>query len=123
MDNRLREEIVNMHAQVCSGLADSNRIMILYALDQGPCNVSDLAETLELPQPTVSRHLKVLRERGMVVAQREGQSVLYSLGDPRIITALDLLREFMAETIESRASLVQALGAYNDREVEEGATA
>lgn len=113
MDNRLREEILNMHAQVCSGLADTNRIMILYALRQGPSNVSDLAEALNLPQPTVSRHLKVLRERAMVVAERDGQSVNYSLGDQRIIQALDLLREFMADTVENQASLVRAISSLS----------
>lgn len=114
MDNRLREEIIRMHAQVCSGLADTNRIMILYTLNNQESNVSDLAEMLNIPQPTVSRHLKILRERGMVDAQRNGQSVVYSVSDQRIIEALDLLREVMADNVENQASLMRSVNTVND---------
>lgn len=114
MDNRLREEIIRMHAQLCSGLADTNRIMILYTLNNQESNVSDLAELLNIPQPTVSRHLKILRERGMVDSQRDGQSVVYSVSDQRIIEALDLLREVMADNVENQASLMRSVNTMND---------
>ena len=74
MDANLREDISKLHAQVCKGLADPNRILILYTLAKVPHTVSVLAERVELPQPTVSRHLKILRERGLVIARRTGQS-------------------------------------------------
>jgi len=108
MDIRLREDVAELHAQLCSGLADPNRILLLYALAEHPHTVSDLASALELPQPTVSRHLKILRERGMVSAQREGQSVEYALADRRIIQALDLLRAVLADVLESQVALARA---------------
>jgi ArsR family transcriptional regulator len=108
MDKRLKEEIIILHAQVCKGLADPNRILILYTLNNAPYAVSDLAEALEMPQPTVSRHLKVLRERGMVAADREGESIVYSLKDQRIIAALDILRSFMADNLTNQAEIVSA---------------
>ncbi len=108
MSKLLKDEINNLHAQVCSGLADPNRILILYKLAEGPYNVSDLASTLEIPQPTVSRHLKVLRERNMVNSDREGQSVFYSLADDRVIQALDLLRAMLADSLESQVDLARA---------------
>ena len=107
MSKLLKDEINNLHAQVCSGLADPNRILILYKLAEGPHNVSDLAATLEIPQPTVSRHLKVLRERSMVSADRDGQSVFYSLADDRVIQALDLLRAMLADSLESQVNLAR----------------
>ncbi len=107
MDNKLREEVNNLHAQVCGGLADPNRILILYTLAERPHSVSELSEALGLPQPTTSRHLKTLRERGMVAAEREGQSVIYSLADHRIIQALDLLRAFLADSLGSQVALAQ----------------
>lgn len=106
MDKKLREEINQLHAQVCSGLADQSRILILYTLEDHTYNVSDLAEAIGLPQPTTSRHLKVLRERGMVSAQRDGQSVLYTLADQRITQALDLLRSFLSDRLRTQAELV-----------------
>jgi ArsR family transcriptional regulator len=109
MDSSLREEITILHAQVCKGLADPNRILILYTLSERPFTVNELADTVELPQPSVSRHLKVLRERGMVTAAREGQSIKYQLGDQRVIDALDLLRAFLADTLRSQVALVNSV--------------
>ncbi len=110
IDHNLRAEITQLHAQVCSGLSDATRILILYKVAEAPINVSDLAIALEIPQPTVSRHLKVLRDRRMVVSQREGQSVFYSLSDERIIQALDLLRAVLASSLENQAALIRQAG-------------
>lgn len=109
MDSRLREEVAQLHAQICSGLADPNRILILYALSEGPRNVGDLAELFALPQPTVSRHLKTLKERGLVCAQREGQMVYYTLSDERVIQALDLLRAVLGEQLENQVHLARSV--------------
>lgn len=106
-DNNLREEVLRLHAQVCSGLADPNRILIIYNLSAGPRRVNDIAASLELPQPTVSRHLKILRERGIVRAERDGQSINYRLSDARIISALDTLRAIMADQLKDQALLAR----------------
>lgn len=102
----LVQEITQLHADFCSALADSTRLILLYALADGPRNVTELTEELGMPQPTVSRHLKVLRDRGMVNATRQGMTVQYSLGDHRIIDALDTLRSIMRDRIQYRASLI-----------------
>lgn len=108
MDNSvLREEVARLHANMCNGIADMNRIMIIYTLADGTKSVGDLAKALELPQPTVSRHLKIMRECGIVLAERAGQVVMYSLKDRRIIQALDLLRSVMTDTLEDRAALAR----------------
>lgn len=109
MDPGLRQEIHTLHAQICAGLADPNRILILYALAESPRYVTEMAEALETPQPTISRHLKVLRERGLVLSERNGQSVTYRLGDPRIIQALDLMRGVLADQLRAQAELVETV--------------
>jgi ArsR family transcriptional regulator len=108
MDNNLREEITRLHAQVCSGLADTNRILILYTLNEKSLNVSDLSDFLGLPQPTTSRHLKVLRDRGLVTAERDAQSIYYTLTDQRIIQALDLLRAVLKDKLEAQVQLLRS---------------
>jgi ArsR family transcriptional regulator len=52
-------------------------------------------DQLDLPQANVSQHLAVLRERGLVEGRRDGQRVFYSVSSPKIIQAMDLLREVM----------------------------
>ena len=109
MNKTLENEINQLHAEICGGLADPNRIMILYTLSQNSRNVTELCNELEMPQPLISRHLKVLRERGMVTTERRGTVIVYSLSDKRLIQALDLLRAVMHDNISKRAELVQSL--------------
>ena len=109
MDAKLRDEIAQVHAQFCRGLSDPTRVMIVYLLSQKNHNVNELVEHLDLPQPTVSRHLKILRDRGIVIAKREGQCVQYHLSDSRITDALDLLRSIMADQLASKGDLAQSV--------------
>lgn len=102
---KLSQEVTRLHAEICSGLADPNRILILYALAEKPRNVSETAKEVGINQPAASRHLTVLKERRIVSSQRTGQSVIYSLTDKRIIEALDLLREIMADQLRNQADL------------------
>jgi len=107
MESTLEREIQLLHAEICQALADPKRIALLYMLDRGPQCVSDLAEALDAPQPTVSYHLKVLRERGLATAAPEGTTVYYSLADRRIIEALDTLREMLADSLVRQAALLR----------------
>ena len=107
MDEHLRDEVTRLHANVCSALGDPNRILIIYALNERSLNVGELAEILGASQPTISRHLKTLREGGIVHAQRNGQSICYSIADMRVVQALDLLRGVLADALETRGNLAQ----------------
>src|SRR4030065_2525723 len=93
----LVSEVHQPHSQRCEGLADPTRILILYSLAESPRNVGDLAEALGTPQPTISRHLRLLRERGMVHAERIGPAVRYSLADHRLGGGPALLWAAVAE--------------------------
>ena len=110
MNSTLETEITQLHAEICAGLADPTRIMILYALSQGQRNVTDLCNELGMPQPQVSRHLKILRERGLVTTERHGTVIVYSLADHRLIEALDLLRAIMRNGLAKRVELMEAIG-------------
>lgn len=109
MSSPLETEVVQLHAEICAGLADPSRIMILYVLSEEPRNVTEICNTLSMPQPSVSRHLKILRERGMVAAERQGTVVQYSLGDKRLVEALDLLRAVLRDGLAKRAELVDVI--------------
>jgi DNA-binding transcriptional ArsR family regulator len=102
----LKQEAIQMEAELCSAFSDPTRILILYALDEQPRTVNDLTVELNILQPTTSRHLKILRERGLVNVERQGNTMLYSLADPRLIEALNILRSVMRDRILHRANLV-----------------
>ena len=111
MDDQLRREVNLLHANLCQALADPTRILILYALAESPRHVTGLAELLDTPQPTVSRHLKVLRERRLVSTARDGASVLYTLADARVIEALDTLRAVLMSALSQQAALASGLSS------------
>ncbi len=62
-----------------SALSDPTRRRILSALRNGSRPVGELVEELEVSQPTVSKHLKVLRDTGLVATRAEGQKRFYSV--------------------------------------------
>ena len=108
---RLEQEVNLLHSRVCYALSDPTRICILYVLSEGGQFVNDIAEILATPQPTISRHLRVLRERELVHTERQGTAVCYSLADDRIIRALDLMREIVASHLAAEVNLAQSLNA------------
>ncbi len=115
MDNSLIKELSQLHAQVCSALADPRRILMLYKLAERPWPVTELAAAIGISQPAASRHLKMLRGSGLVTATRKGASVEYALADHRLIEALDLLRTMLFDRISARANLLeQAQGKTAD---------
>lgn len=91
------DEITRLHANVCKGLADPKRLLIIQALRDGERTVTELTTELALPQANVSQHLAVLREKGLVTSRREGNWVYYELSSKKIVEAMDLLREVMTE--------------------------
>jgi len=64
---------------VLQALSDSSRRTVLEALGHGPATVGELAALLPIARPGVSRHLRVLREAGLVEVRHEAQFRVYSL--------------------------------------------
>jgi len=109
VNQALQQEIIQLEADFCAALSEPTRIFILYALNEQPLNVTELTNDLSIPQPTTSRHLKILRERGLVYTERQGTVITYHLADTRIIQALDLLRMAMRDRMAARANLINEL--------------
>jgi ArsR family transcriptional regulator len=107
---QLSQEVSQLHADLCSALADPNRILLIYSLAEQPRSVNDLAEELGLSQPATSRNLKVLRERGLVYTLRQGTTLVYHLTDTRLVEALNTLRAVLRDRLAYRANLMENTG-------------
>jgi len=103
------QELRAMHAMLCQAISDPTRIALLYELNDGPKNVTQLVNALSLPQGTVSRHLKILRERSLVNTRRDGSYIHYELADPRVVEALDLMRAIRSDILARQRSLAEAI--------------
>ncbi|MDX1687663.1 MAG: metalloregulator ArsR/SmtB family transcription factor [Candidatus Promineifilaceae bacterium] len=100
------EELNLLHANICKALGDPKRIQLLYLLHEEPRHVSALADHLDVPQPTVSRHLAILRERALVTTERDGALVVYSLADQSIVAVLDSMRQILRDILDRQADVI-----------------
>jgi len=83
-------------------LSDKTRREILRLLERHPRSVGEIVDNFQLSQPTISRHLSVLREADLVVDQRRGQHVIYRLNAG---TLTDSILGFFNEFRHSRQEL------------------
>nr|MCU0295795.1 ArsR family transcriptional regulator [Candidatus Nanopelagicales bacterium] len=65
-------------------------------------------DALEISQSNCSQHLAILRDRGVVTTERNGTSISYELRSDKVVQAVDLLREFMADELGTRSKLGKA---------------
>lgn len=66
-------------SRICKALGDSNRIRIVQLLTDGELCACRILEHLQITQPTLSHHMKILRECGLVNSRREWKNTYYSL--------------------------------------------
>lgn len=112
MDPVVRRDVFRLHAQICKALSDPSRLLILVELRGGARTVGELSKALAASQPLTSRHLGVLREKGIVHAERDGSFVRYRLADRRILTAVDILLDVLGTALQrdgARSSVVRRL--------------
>ena len=67
--------------EILKVLADEARLRILRALNQAELSVAELVQSLNLPQSTVSRHLKPMKQVGLLSSRRDGTSIYYGRGE------------------------------------------
>ncbi|OFC30620.1 MAG: metalloregulator ArsR/SmtB family transcription factor [Acidithiobacillus caldus] len=77
-------------------LAEPNRLRILCALGTECRPVTDIIHATNLPQTNVSFHLRILREAGLVRAERRGVFIYYCLPDPELLAILQSLQAWVA---------------------------
>lgn len=81
---------------VLRAVADESRRTILETLTRGPATAGDLAAILPIARPGVSRHLRVLREAGLVEVRQDAQRRVYSLRPEPLAEVDDWLRRYRA---------------------------
>ena len=83
------EAELERRSELFKAFGDRNRQKILYLLRDGEKCVSDLLPHFEILQPTVSTHLLLLEEAGLLKVRRDGRRRFYSISDQRIYDSLD----------------------------------
>jgi DNA-binding transcriptional ArsR family regulator len=102
-------ELQMFKAEFFRALAHPTRIRILEILVRGGRTVQELQEALALDQPIVSQQLAVLRNQGVVSAQKEGVSVRYALRDPLVGDLLEVARRIFDNRLGTSTGLLREL--------------
>ena len=90
-------------AQVFHALSASDRLEILEYLRDGEKCVCEIVPHLNLIQPVVSRHLKILKDVGIIRCRKDGTKRMYSIVDSRIYSAVDALTSELVSTLTKEA--------------------
>jgi DNA-binding transcriptional ArsR family regulator len=98
------------HGDPFDALGDPNRRAIVELLRTGDRSVRELAEDLPISRPAVSRHLRLLKEAGLVIDRADGTRRLYRLHDEGI----DAVRAYL-ETVWGEAAARYGVAAANIR--------
>ncbi len=92
-----REEILYELADFFKIFGDSTRVSILFAIDEGPMCVCDIAETLGMTKSAVSHQLKILRQSDLVKYRKSGKNVYYELADEHVRDIIEKALEHIKE--------------------------
>lgn len=103
----MNQEMIDCAVERLRALADATRIRILMRLREGECSVNELSACLGVAQPSVSKHLALLRQAGLVRLRPEGAHSLYSIRDDTVFGICDIVCSAVRRQHNERA---EALG-------------
>ena len=94
----------SLKAKIFKVFSDPNRLRIIELIAEEELNVSEIVRRLNMKQSTVSQHLRILKDCGIVTTRRNGKEVYYKIKSERIKEILKLGDKILMEIIESFAS-------------------
>jgi DNA-binding transcriptional ArsR family regulator len=114
MMNHQDMQIFKLQSDICKTLSDPNRLVIVHILREGEKSVGELVSILGIPQGNVSRNLGIMRDRGIVIPRREGNTIYYRLASPKIGDACDIVRGFLESNLARNQELLSSLRSDNE---------
>jgi DNA-binding transcriptional ArsR family regulator len=111
MMSKYDHELYRIKADFCKTLADPTRQMMIAELRDGEKTVGEIAEAIGIIQPAASHHLAVMRSKGVVQARRDGANVFYSLVNPKIGEACDMVHQILMSQIAKNREFADRIKA------------
>ena len=105
----MEEKIIQLHAEICKCLASPVRLKVLNALRKEEKSVDVLAKILGVQKANLSQHLGILRQRKIVTTRKAGLNIFYSIANPKMIKACDILREILFEQLQESEKLIKGM--------------
>lgn len=105
----LERRLDEMHADLCKIFSNPVRVGLLVLLKDGENSVGSLAWALQVSVPTASKHLRLMRERGVLETRRAGNVVYYRVTSVKVLRAFSLLREVLMARMKETKRWVEAV--------------
>jgi ArsR family transcriptional regulator, virulence genes transcriptional regulator len=99
-----------LEADLIRVLANPKRLMILNLLARGPTTVTEIARQLHLSLQNTSQHLRLMKDRSIVRAHRDGREVRYALTSPVFSKACSLVRQALVAEARARPTHLRSAG-------------
>ena len=109
MPAKYNPEMYRLKAELCKTFADAKRQMIIDELRGGEKSVGDISTSLGINQSLVSRHLSILRQRGVVQTRRDGTTIYYQISDTQIFQTCDMMQRILLNQIENSRKMNEQL--------------
>lgn len=103
----MEDQIYAYHAEMCQVLSHPKRLEAINVLRDGEMSVTELSQKLGLTVGNLSQHLSMMKERHVLLTQKEGNMVYYRIANPKLIRCFDMMREMLFEQIRQDAALIQ----------------
>lgn len=100
----MNEACVRKYADKLRVMGHPLRLKILMHLKKCGCSVGEISGNLGIPQATTSQHLSLLRSRGILVGEKDGLTVNYSIADEKIDLMLETLLNVLQCDAPERSS-------------------
>ena len=111
----MEHKLYELHAEMCRVFTSPKRLEILHLLRDRELPVSELTKLVKIRQANLSQHLGILREKGIVKTRRAGTTIFYSLSNPKITKAFDIIREMLFEKLAQAERLSRDLRKRSER--------
>ena len=101
--------IYNLQAEISKILANPIRLAILHSLRNEEKSVNELTDILGISQSNISQHLAIMRQVGIVKTRKQATNIFYSVTNPKINQACDIVREVLIDQLNHKHELAQGL--------------
>ena len=105
-----RKTMLNARAKVLKAMAHPSRLFMIEELEKGEQCVCDLTEMIGADVSTVSKHLSVLKQAGIVVDDKRGNQVFYRLRVPCILNFFGCVEPVLESQAEDHAATLAVVG-------------
>lgn len=98
----ITQKEAEVYTEIIKSISHPTRLMMVTFLESGARPFSEIFSRFELDKSTVSKHLKVLKDAGVISSDKKGSDVIYTLEVPCLLNVLDCVGNVIRQNIEKQ---------------------